>query len=139
MNVKEGGGLMFSNSIGQPKTRIGSFSLFRQNLAKESASGGWVLMCGWLLMFSTPRGYNKHSTPSSGSHEEEIRRQQLVESKEEKIKQLNEDQASMNDPKDSSLLLLPTPLPPLITGNEKYQMRIHNTVSFTFEVYLLDL
>jgi hypothetical protein len=59
IHVKKGG-LMFSNSIGQPKTRIGPFSLFRQVLAKESAGGGWVL-CGWLLMFSTPRGYNKRT------------------------------------------------------------------------------
>jgi hypothetical protein len=38
IHVKEGE-LMFSNSIGQPKTRIGPFSLFRQVLAKESAGG----------------------------------------------------------------------------------------------------
>lgn len=45
---------------------------------------GWVL-CGWLLMFSTPRGYNKR-TPLR--HQDRTRkkseRQQLVESKKRK-------------------------------------------------------
>jgi hypothetical protein len=42
-------------------------------------------LCGWLLMFSTPRGYNKR-TPLR--HEDRTRkkseRQQLVESKKRK-------------------------------------------------------
>lgn len=129
---------MFSNSIGQPKTRIGRlFSLVSISFAKFLRKRVLVVGGSWCVggCWCSARPEDITSTPLR--HQDNIARGRNPKAaarrieRRKKIRKLDaEDQAiSMKDPKDSSLLLLPPTPTSYITGNEKYQMRIHNTVS----------